>query len=143
MQLLDVNVLVYAHRSDADRHEEYATWLRALVDGDEVFGMSELVLSAFVRVVTNPRVYREPTPVPLALAFASALRNHPRCIPTAPGPRHWPLFVRLTTAASATGNLVTDAYFAALALEHGCEWISTDRDYDRFPGLRWRRPFSG
>jgi predicted nucleic acid-binding protein len=59
----------------------------------------------------------------------------------APGQRHWTVFQDLCVAAGAVGNLVQDAWFAALAIEFGCEWITTDRDYARFPGVRWRTPF--
>jgi hypothetical protein len=58
-----------------------------------------------------------------------------------PGSRHWTLFLDLCRKAGAKGNLVSDAYHAALAIESGCEWITTDRDFARFPGLRWRTPF--
>jgi len=140
VQLVDVNVLVYAHREDAPDHDRYRTWLEDWLDSDAAFGISDLVLSGFVRVVTHPRVFARPTPTKLALEFASSIRSRPNCVPITPGPRHWEIFARLCSAAAAKGNLVPDAYLAAIAIESGCEWISTDRDYSRFRGLKWRHP---
>ncbi len=104
--------------------------------------MSELVLSGFVRIVTHPRVFDPPTPLNAALAFAEALRTQPNCVLISPGSGHWEIFARLCRDANAKGPRVTDAYFAALAIESRSEWITTDRDYSRFPGLRWRRPLA-
>jgi predicted nucleic acid-binding protein len=75
-----------------------------------------------------------------ALQFVLALRERPNRVAVTPGPRHWELFSGLCRTAGARGNLVPDAYFAALAIESGSEWITTDRDFSRFPGLRWRHP---
>jgi uncharacterized protein len=130
--LPDVNVLVYAHREDAPRHEQCRRWLEGVLDGREAYGVSDLVLAGFVRVVTHPRVFSPPSPTEVALAFAEALRSHPNCVPVAPGPRHWAIFADLCRDARAKGNLVPDAYLAALAIESGSEWITTDRDYGRF-----------
>ena len=141
MILLDVNILVYAHRNDAGNHESYRRWLEDAMDSGEGFGISELGLSAFVRIVTHPRIYPDPTPIELALAYAGHLRQHHSCLRISPGERHWSIFDRLCRAAGAKGALVTDAYFAALAIESNTEWITADRDYARFPGLRWRHPF--
>jgi hypothetical protein len=140
--LLDVNILVYAHRDDADDHEEYSRWLEDVMDSGEGFGISELALSAFVRIVTHPRIYPDPTPIERALDYASQIRRHDSCILISPGEQHWGIFDRLCRAAGAKGALVTDAYFAALAIETRAEWITADRDFSRFPGLRWRHPLS-
>ena len=142
MRLIDVNVLVYAHREDAPGHKDYLNWLRSVVAGDEAYGMSDLVLSGFVRVVTHPRVFSPPSPLDAALAFAEQVRGQPNCVPIAPGPRHWEIFTKLCLSAGVKGNLVPDAYLAALAIESGSEWITTDRDFSRFPGLRWRHPLT-
>ena len=140
MRLVDVNALVYAHRLDAPGHQDYADWLRNLLADQEPYGVSDLVLNGFLRVVTNPKVFRQPTPLATALAFAEVLRGQPNCVPIAPGPRHWEIFTHLCLAAGVKGNLVPDAYLAALAIESGSEWITTDRDFSRFPGLRWHHP---
>jgi len=140
VQLLDVNVLVHAHREDAPDHARYRAWLERWLDADAAFGMSDLVLSGFLRVVTHPRVFVRPTPLPVALEFLRAVRARPNRVPLAPGPRHWEIFQRLCEESEARGNLVPDAYLAALAIESGSEWITTDRDYSRFRGLRFRHP---
>lgn len=140
MILLDVNVLIYAFREDAPGHETYRSWLEEAVYSESAFGISDLALSGFLRIVTHRRVFNPPTPLPDALAFVEVLRSQPNCALIQPGARHWRIFTHLCQAAKAKGNLVPDAYFAALAIEHGCEWITTDRDYSRFPDLRWRSP---
>jgi uncharacterized protein len=142
MQLLDVNVLLYAARRDAPDHLKYAKWLEELLSGTEPYAISELVLSAFVRISTNPKAFKQPSLVDEALEFADQLREQPHCVLVQPGPHHWQIFRDLCRQVKAKGNLVPDAYLSALAIETGCEWISTDKDYRRFPGLNWRHPFS-
>ena len=110
------------------------------MQSDQAYGISDLVLAGFLRVVTHPRVFKTPTPLNQALTFARQLRDRPNCVVVEPGPRHWDIFTRLCQAAGARGNLVPDAWLAALAIESGCEWMTTDRDYARFQGLRWRTP---
>jgi uncharacterized protein len=138
--LVDVNVLVYAFHEGAPDHEPFHEWLMAAVSSDEPIGLSDLVLSGFVRVSTHPRVFDPPAPIAEALAFANALRSQPNAVAVMPGPRHWDIFERLCHNAGAKGNLVPDAYLAALAIESGSEWVTTDRDFSRFPELRWRHP---
>jgi hypothetical protein len=111
-----------------------------VIEADQAYAVSDLVLSGFIRVVTHPRIFREPSPLDDALAFAGQLLDQPHCVLVQPGPRHWDIFAGLCKKASARGNLVPDAFFAALAIEAGCEWITTDRDFARFEGLRWRHP---
>jgi toxin-antitoxin system PIN domain toxin len=139
--LTDVNVLVYAYRSDTENHAAYRDWTEALINGREAYGVSELVLSGFLRIVTHPRIFLSPSPFEDALAFTEILRSQPNAVSVTPGPRHWGIFRALCQSAGTKGNLIADAYLAALAIESGCEWITTDRDYTRFPGLRSRRPF--
>lgn len=134
-------MLVYAHREELPDHGRYRNWLETTVVDDAPYGLSELVLSGFVRLVTHPRIFSTPTPIGTALLTASALLEQPNCVRIAPGSRHWSIFSTLCQAVGARGNLVPDAYHAALAIESGSEWITTDRDYARFPGLRWRHPF--
>ncbi len=140
MRLADVNVLVCAFRVDAPGHTAHRDWVQALISSDEAFAVSDHVLSGFLRVVTHPRVFHPATPFAAALEFATALRDRPNSVPIAPGPRHWGIFTRLCREADARGNLVPDAWLAALAIEAGCEFVTTDRDYARFPSLRWRHP---
>ena len=140
MQLVDVNVLVYAYREDAPGHAGFRAWLQDTLESDLAFGVPDLVLSGFLRIVTHPRVFDPPSAIDHALDFAEVIRTRPNTVPVAPGPRHWAIFTRLCRQAGVKGNLVPDAYLAALAIESGSEWITTDRDYSRFPGLRWRHP---
>ncbi len=140
MVLIDVNVLVYAHRAEAQNHFAYHRWMEMCVNSDQAFGLCDLALAAFLRIVTHPRIFKGPTPLDEALQVVAKLRAQPNCVLIAPGPRHWEIFVRLCRTAGVKGNLVSDAYLAALAIESGSEWITTDRDYSRFPGLRWRHP---
>ena len=140
MQLIDVNVLVYAFRRDAPGHPSYHQWLKDCLSSDQAFGMTDLVLSGFLRVVTHPRIFTPPSPLEAAQRLAEEIRAQPNCVAVNPGPRHWEIFTRLCRTAKAKGNLVPDAYLAALAIESGSEWITTDRDFSRFPGLRWRHP---
>jgi toxin-antitoxin system PIN domain toxin len=139
--LADVNVLLYAFRSDSVNHGACRTWLDAVVNGQEAYGMAPQVLSSVVRIATHPRIFASPSRLDEVLAYARVLLEQPICTVVSPGPRHFAIFESLCRQAAATGNLVQDAWFAALAVESGCEWITTDGDYARFPGLRWRRPF--
>ncbi len=142
MILLDVNVLVYAHRTDAPNHDRFRNWLEFNVNSDVAYGVSDIVLSGFVRVVTHPRVFQQPTPLETALTFVADVRDRLNCVVVHPSGRHWEIFTRLCRETEARGNMVADAYLAALAIESGSEWITTDRDYARFPGLRWRHPLT-
>src|SRR4051794_33710167 len=141
MLLLDVNVLVYAFREGAPDHTAYREWLEQAGASVSALGLADVVLSAFLRIVTNPRIFNPPAPIEPSLQFVDALRAQPTSVVVAPGPRHWTIFSRLCLETPARGNLIPDAYLAALAIESGSEFISTDRDYARFAGLRWRAPF--
>ena len=140
MDLPDVNVLVAAYRDDAPAHGGCRQWLRSQLVGDEAFALAELVLSGFLRVVTHPRVFRAPSRPDEAMQFVEVLRRQPHAVTVRPGARHWDIFTRLYREADVTGNLIPDAYLAALAIENGCKWITLDRDFARFEGLRWSPP---
>ena len=135
-----MNILVAIHREDAAAHREIWKWWEALLASGAQFGASELALSGCIRVVTHPRIFDPPSTIQEALQFAEEVREHPQSTLVRPGPRHWQIFRRLCVEAGAKGGLVPDAYFAALAIENGCEWITLDRDFARFPGLKWRSP---
>jgi toxin-antitoxin system PIN domain toxin len=136
--LADVNVLLYAFRADAPLHGVYRRWLQSLVNGEEPYAVSPQVLSSVIRIATNPKAFVRPESLRSVVAFATAVLDQPNCRIVQPGPRHWTIFCDICQKGNATGNLVQGAWFAALAMEHGCEWITEDRDYARFPGLRWR-----
>lgn len=136
----DVNVLVNAFRTDTGDHALCRNWLERVLKGESRYGVSPQVLSGVVRVVTHPKVFASPSALVETIEFCNFLLNQPSCTIIRPGEQHWPIFCRLCTEADARGNLVPDAWFAALAIESGCEWITLDRDYARFPGLRWSVP---
>lgn len=138
MRMPDVNVLIYAHRADDPAHDFYRRWLEQLAVGPEPFALSLEVAAAFVRIVTHARYPGGPTPLPQALAVIDALRQTPGCRLLAPGDRHWELFRRLCETTQATGKRVGDACHAALAIEHGCTWVTRDTDFCGFApaGLR-------
>lgn len=140
MILCDVNVLVYAHRADAPNHDAYRAWLENVMNQSAAYAVSDIVLSGFLRVVTHPRVFAPPSSIRDALAFAGQIRQQPNAVVVMPGNRHWTIFTDLCKAAGARGNLIPDAFLAALAIESGSEWVTTDRDFSRFPGLNWRHP---
>src|SRR5438105_441217 len=142
MVLPDVNVLGYAFRSDVPEHAVCRGWLDGIVGGDALFGLSPLALSALVRVTTNPRAFGMPSDVEEAFRFCDVLLAQPHCQIVEPGDRHWDIFRQLCIQTGIRGGRVTDAWFAALAIEWGCEWISCDRDFARFPGLKWQAPIS-
>ena len=138
MILCDVNVLLHAMVELSPRHSLCRRELEGLISGAQEMAISELVLAAVVRIATNPRIY-QPTPSPEdVFAFIDALRAHPEARRVEPGPRHWRIFRDIVVTGDIRGPDTTDAYLAALAIEHGCEWWTTDRGFSRFPGLSWR-----
>jgi toxin-antitoxin system PIN domain toxin len=140
MVVPDVNVLLAAFRDEHEHHVLCRQWLERTLASDSAFAVSDLALSACVRIATNPRALRNPNSLEEAVAFAEAVRRPSHAVHLSPGPRHWDIFTRLCRDAHVRGNAVTDAYFAALAIEHGCEWITLDSDFARFADLKWRRP---
>jgi len=139
--LADVNVLIYAFRTDSFDHGRYKQWLEAVVNGPAPYAVSPQVLASVIRICTHPRIFRQPDTIDLTLQFAAKVMAPSRCHIVQPGPGHWDIFSRLCRQFRVTGNLVQDAWFAALAIESGCEWITADHDYARFEGLTWRPPF--
>jgi uncharacterized protein len=140
--LPDVNALVYAHRAESPEHTRYAEWLQRLATGDEPFGLSELGASGFIRIVTNPKIWNDPTTTDDAFRFVENLRRRSSARLLTHGPNSWEIFAKLCVIAKARGKLVADAYHAALALEHGCELVTADADFARFAGLRHRHPLA-
>ena len=140
MILPDVNVLIYAFRPDAPKHRICKDWLESVVHGDARYGVSPLALCALVRVTTNARVFPDATSLAEAFAFCERLLREANAVIVEPGGRHWRIFERVCREGGIVGPRVTDAWYAALAIEHGCVFITFDRDFARFPGLDWRAP---
>lgn len=140
MRCIDVNVLVYAHRADVPQHGDYRRLLDGLANADEPLGIPDSVLSGFLRVMTNRRIFTEPSPEAAVWAAIDALLGAPAVMKLRTGERHWGIFRQLATAIDATGNDVADAYLAAYAVENNADWLSADRGFARFPLLRYRHP---
>ncbi len=138
MLALDVNILIYAHRREDSAHEFYRNWLESLVTSREPFALSVLVAVAFVRIVTNPKLTGQPTPLTHALAVIDELQRQSNCRVLHPAERHWELLSRLSRATQAQGVAVADAQHAAIAMEYGCTWVTRDRDFEQWVphGLR-------
>ena len=140
MILCDVNVLIYAFRSDANDHALYKSWLESAINGPSAYGVAPQVLASVVRICTHPRIFNVPSSLDDVFGFSRALLEQPNATIILPGERHWEIFESVSQQSRSTGNIAQDAWFAALAIEFGCEWITTDRDYARFKGLKWRSP---
>lgn len=140
MLLFDVNIYLYAHREDSVHHREIREYLERCLSGADLVGYAPLVLSGFLRIATHPKIFNPPTDPDTALEFCRSIAELPGMVPMVPQDAHWSIFTHLLGASGAKGNLVPDAWFAALAIEHGCTWVTTDQDYARFPGLRVEYP---
>ncbi|QGK69206.1 PIN domain-containing protein [Allosaccharopolyspora coralli] len=136
----DVNILLNAQNTALPEHERYNAWLENALNGTVPIGFPSLVFSGYLRIVTNPKAFVRTLLPAQALEMVAAVRTAPAFTPVEPGPRHWEIFTELCRKAEAKGNHVPDAYLAAIAIEHGCEWITADRGFARYPGLRWRHP---
>lgn len=142
MHCVDVNVLVYAHRADVHEHAEYRLLLERLANDDEPLGLPDVVLSGFARVITNRRIFTEPTSPDEAWEAVESLLAAPAAIPLRAGERHWAIFRQVAGDIDARGNDIADAFLAAYALENNATWLSADRGFARFPRLRWCHPLN-
>lgn len=140
MHCVDVNILLYAHRSDLPEHPQYRRRLEELANGDEPLGVPDIALSGFLRVSTNRRIFHEPSTATEAWTAVQALLNARATMALKPGRRHWTLFRQLAEDIDARGNDIADAYLAAYALENNATWLSADRGFARFGRLKWRHP---
>ena len=143
MLLLDVNICLYAMRADSEHHAVARAWLEERIGGHEPVGVSEMVLAGVLRVSTHHRIFAEPSHTSDVMAFCAALLAAPAAIRVRSGPRHWKIFSDLVAHHRPRGNDVPDTYLAALALEIGATWVSADRAFARFAGLRLLNPLDG
>lgn len=140
MLIPDVNILVGAFRQDSADHPRTRGWLERTLREGETVGLSTAVATATVRILTHPRIFVNPDSLSDAIGHIDLLRQNSAVQDLAPGPRHWEIFARLCGDADARGALAADAAHAAIAIEHGGTWVTLDRDFARFPGLRWEVP---
>jgi len=138
--LVDANLLLYAEDSLSEHHQAAKAWWDAQLSGAESVGLCWHVLVAFIRIGTNPRLFARPLTFQEAAAQVQSWFDQPCVRIVGPTEKHWDLFQQMLRAGKATGNLVSDAHLAALAAEHDCTLYSTDRDFSRFSGLKWKNP---
>ena len=142
MTILDANILLYAYNADASQHLDTRRWLEQQLATRDQIGIPWVTLWGFLRISTNPRLTRVALGVEEVFQAIHELLHHPRVTVVEPGPRHAEILEQMVRQAGATGPRVTDAALAALAIEHGATLASTDRDFNRFPNLRWINPLS-
>jgi len=138
--LPDANVLVGAYRADSPHHNLCRPWLEDLLQSGTPFGICGMTLAAVMRLTIDPRIFASPSKVPDVFLYCKRLLSHPWCQSLDAGERHWPIFENLCGSITLTARLVTDAWLAAIAIEHGCIFVTLDRDFTKFPGLRWSFP---
>ena len=138
----DVNLLVYAVHAESPMHARAVAWLRGLLDGDEPVGIPWVVSIAFLRLVTNRRIFADPFPVQDAIAVVDGWYVRRFVSAIDPGPQHWPILKRLLLASGTAGNLTSDAHLAAVCIERGAILHTADADFGRFPGLHWTNPLA-
>lgn len=142
MIILDANILIYAVNADAPSNRRAKAWLESALAGQETVGFPWSVLLAFLRLTTRPGLFRKPLPVEAALDLVASWLEQPSAAVVHPGPRHLPALRGLLLPTGTGGNLTSDAHLAALAIEHGAELCSSDADFARFDGLKWRNPLA-
>lgn len=140
MILVDANLLLYAEDSLSEHHDEARTWWDGHLSGVEPVALCWPVLNAFVRIGTNARLHQRPLTLKEAIERVQSWLDQ-RCVHVLqPGEQHWVIFQQMLRSGNAVGNLVSDAHLAALAVEHNCVLHSTDADFSRFRGLKWKNP---
>lgn len=143
MILPDANLLVYAVNRDTAHHEAARSWLEKTLSGTKTVGIPWLVLIAFVRLTTNPRIFEWPLSPESALDIVSGWLEQPCVVPVNPGDRHWLILSRLLRRDGTAGNLTNDAHLAALAIEYNATLYSADHDFRRFGGVDYANPLCG
>lgn len=142
MILVDTNLLVYAQVSAFPQHAAARKWLDGRLSGSSKIGLAWPSLLGFVRLVTNPRVFEHPETIAQAWKQAEAWLDSPVSWVPLPTDRHREVLSNILSTPDLRANHVPDAHLAALAIEHGLTLCSTDSDFARFPGLRWKNPLA-
>ncbi|HLE99978.1 MAG TPA: type II toxin-antitoxin system VapC family toxin [Gaiellaceae bacterium] len=140
MKLVDANVLLYAVNEGSARHAEARRWLDTALSGGETVAFAWIAILAFLRLATHQAVFARPLTPDDALDVVRYWLGRPTATVAEPTSRHLEVLAQLLVGVGTAGNLVNDAHLAALALEHGCEIVSYDADFARFPGVRWETP---
>ncbi len=140
MILVDANLLLYAEDSSSEHHQAARMWWDAQLSGSEPVGLCWPVLNAFIRIGTNARLHQRPLTLREATERVQSWFEQPCVRIVQPTAQHWIIFQKMLLGGNAVGNLVSDAHLAALAVEHNCVLHSTDADFSRFRGLRWKNP---
>ena len=140
MILIDANLLLYAYNEESLHHPASRLWLDRMLSSGAEIGVPLQSILAFIRISTNPKLQGNPASVVSAIAVVDSWLMQPRVRILMPGLHHWALLKHLCLATAVTGNLSTDAHLAALSIEHDGTLYTTDRDFARFPGLRWQNP---
>ncbi|GDY22124.1 ribonuclease VapC [Verrucomicrobiota bacterium] len=143
MKLVDANLLLYAIDTASPHHAAARAWWDGQLANEEPLGLAWVTILAFLRLSTNPKVFRDPCTIAGAMQHVESWLARPSVRLVAATANHWRCLQGLLLAVGATGNLTTDAHLVALAIEHDCELCTTDGDFKRFPGLKWRNPLSG
>jgi uncharacterized protein len=143
MILVDANLLLYAEDSLSEHHEAARTWWDTQLSGSDPVDLCWPVLSAFIRIGTNARLHQRPLTLKEATERVQSWLDQTCVRVIQPTDQHWTIFQQMLRGGSAVGNLVSDAHLAALAVEHNCVLHSTDADFSRFRGLKWRNPIAG
>jgi len=142
MIVVDANLLLYAYSAPSPKQEKARAWLEATISGEDIVGLPWQVISAFLRIASNPKLPQLRRPAEEVARIVDAWLQQPNVRTLAPGDDHWSIFRRLIVEGQASGDLVSDAQVAALTIEYGGVLYTTDRDFARFPGLRWVNPLT-
>jgi toxin-antitoxin system PIN domain toxin len=142
MTLPDVNLLVHAHDLGSPRHDAARRWWDAALAGEELVALPWATVLGFIRITTNRAILRNPLPVDEAIDRVEEWLGLPHVRLLHPTAAHASVAFGFLRSVGAAGNLTTDAHLAALAVEHGCTLYTTDADFARFPGLKWRNPLT-
>ena len=140
MKIVDINLLIYAINEDTPLHSKAKKWLEDCLSSDEPFGFAWIVISGFLRIITNGRIMPTPLPPEAAIETVEDWLQQPPSLTIVPSYQHWSIYKELLVPLGTAANLTSDAHLAALAIEHGLTLCSTDGDFARFSDLKWENP---
>jgi len=141
MNIIDLNILIYAVNENSPRHEKARTWLETQMNGTESIGLPWIVILGFLRIMTNGRIFPHPLTESQAVEIIDSWLSNPLVHIPSPKPTHWNLLKELVSECGTAGNLTSDVHLAAIAIEHAAKLYTLDADFSRFKGLRLQKPF--